>query len=331
MFEDEEENLPLTRQHFDSDVILEAFLRKRALRNVQLGVFFETDHGSDDDGDEGGGEDEGEDRDGVPLIEKKSPVGQKGFAAVTHEITAAGYYAEFLGYSYALSARFVLTLGRITKYLQQADVSIRIQENSETLLFFKGLHTFLCTRQSRIDARISRWLLLGNLAESNTSLVQFGLRELQPFLELCLRYLFLPMETVRLRGMRMVLEQLPADATYLYDLSARAAMYGSTDVKVPVGDLIFLNGDHLAHVSMVYSNNSKSNTHGRLVVRDIEQTLSVYMFFFFKYCKGDWNTQIKRMRQVANTHPFFGQVFGGGWKYLMRDVRDYVTRLGYIK
>jgi hypothetical protein len=141
--------------------------------------------------------------------------------------------------------------------------------------------------------------------------------------------MFLPMTTSRLRTMRMVLTTLPIDLNERYDTTAREAVFASTDKGTPVDDMIFLDGDHLTHVSMVYSNNTgKSKTHGKLVARPIDQSLSVYMFFFFKYCKGNWNTQINRKHTVENTHLFFTQLLGGEWKYLMRHVQTYSLKLG---
>jgi hypothetical protein len=75
---------------------------------------------------------------------------------------------------------------------------------------------------------------------------------------------------------------------------------------------------------MVYSNmDKKSTTHGKLVARAIGQSLSLYIFFFFKYCKGNWNTQTNRVHTVANTHLLFSQIQGGSWKYLLTHVRAY--------
>ena len=310
--------LPLTLKVFRSEKALDAYLKQRALMNNKLGVFLEN---ANRDSEEDEDPVDGDLDDGKEYVETAEDT--VGHATVTHEITAVGYYAEFLGCSFASAKSFIIRLGHITKYLQQADVSLRIQDNVSTLRLFRTICEKLRERQVYINARIIRWLHLGNLAETRTSLLHFGYNELQPFIELCMRYTFLPMTTSRLRTMRMVLDTLPTDLDERYGTTARSALFAPATKTSGVDDVIFLDGDHLTHVSMVYSNMEKSDTNGKLVARPIGQALSLYMFFFFKYCKGNWNTQINRTHTVANTHLLFSQVRGGSWKYLLRHVRIY--------
>lgn len=315
--------LPLKRSTFQTDKILVDYLTKRAKLNTKLRIFV-TNTNTNDDSDEDGVKDDIESNKYLDVVTT-----DLGYAAVTHEITAVGYYAEFLGCIFIYSDKFINRMGMITKYLQQSDVSMNIQDNSNILLLFDQIHTKLRERQTSINDRIARWLTLGNLAESTMSLKLFGFHELQPFIELCLRYLFLPMNTSRLQNMRMVLIPLPPDLDELYDSDARDAVFAPHDAATSVDDMIFLDGDHLTHVSMVYSNtDTKSNTHGKLVARPINQSLSVYIYFFFKYCKGNWNTQRKRVHTVGETHPLFGGILGGTWKSLQKHVRAYGIQIG---
>ena len=317
--------LPLKLIHFKTDKTLEKYLKERAMSNPNLRVFL-VGTNANDDSDNDDNIDDIKTNDTPSLGIERENI---GYATVTHEITSVGYYAEFLGCTFIYSNKFIKRLATITKYLQQSDVSMNIQDNSNILLLFEDIHNKLRKQQTCINERIIRWLKLGNLAESPMSLIQFGLHELQPFIELCLRYLFLPMTTSRLQRLRMVLLPIPSDINELYDLDARAAIYAPLDKATTADDLIFIDGDHLTHVSMVYSNNDKkSNTYGKLVARPIEKSLSVYIFFFFKYCKGNWNTQVKRTHTVGETHPLFSGIYGGEWKYLMQHVRDYGGLIG---
>jgi hypothetical protein len=309
--------LLLTVDTFTSDRILESFIKRYAMRNSTLDASDDEDDGNDDgmvhvDHD---GEQEEE---GV----------KRGYAFMAHDMKALGYYAEFLGRSFACSESFIQKIGLITKYAQQSDVSIRIQDNANTLLLVEDIRTKLCQRQTAINARIARWLHLGNLAESRTSLQHFGTNELQPYIELCLRYLFLPMHLSRLKNMRMVLKTLPPHVNEAYHTDARLAMFALPNKTSAVPDVVFLNGDHLTHVSMVYPDKvGRTKTHGRLVARDIGQTLSVYMFFCFKYCPGNPNTVTKLSKEKEDSRLFFTQNGGGDWRYLMRQVRAYAKQI----
>jgi hypothetical protein len=329
MFTEPNPETRLTLERFATDKTFAAYIKKRALRNRQLSVFFDpAKNGSDDDSDDGD-EDDGKliDDDDVPGDDDTT-----GHAKVTHEANAIGHYAMFLGRSFGTSQRLSASLGRITKYLQQADVSIRIQDNASTLLLFENIRTTLRARQKPINARIARWLTFGNLVETRTSLLHYGVNELQPYIELCLRYLFLPMLPKRLRNIRMTFENPPpiTDITNLYDMDARKALFASEDVVTDVSDMLFVTGDHLTHMSLVYPNNSNSKTHGKLVARELGQALSVYIFFFFKYCKGNRNTQTNRKHRgiAGNTYRLFSQLQGGEWKYLLWHVRDYARKIG---
>jgi hypothetical protein len=151
---------------------------------------------------------------------------------------------------------------------------------------------------------------------------------LQPYIELCLRYLFLPMNISRLKTMRIVLKPLPTDVNEVYDKDARMTMFAVPDHTSAVPDVVFLNGDHLTHVSMVYpAGRGRAKTHGRLVARDIGQTLSVYMFFYFKYCQGNPDTLTKTRKEMGDSKPFFSQIDGGDWRYLTQHVRAYAKEI----
>jgi hypothetical protein len=327
MFKERNRRTRLTMKVFSNDKSFTAYLKMRALSNSQLSTFFdpEGNNGSDDDSDGGDSDD------GKQMVVTEANDLTTGHAKITHEVNAAGHYAAFLGRSFASARRLAVSLGQITKYLQQADVSIQIQDNASTCLLFDSIRNKLRSRQTSINARISRWLRFGMLAEADVGLQNFGCNELQPYIELCLRYLFLPMSPKRLRNLRMTFEPPPTDVDNLYDKDARTAIFASDDAVTDADDMLFVNGDHLTHMSIVFpNNNSKSNTHGKLVTRDIGQTLSVYIYFFFKYCKGNRNTQRNRNHRGnrGDTYMLFSQIGGGEWKYLLKHVRNYAQRIG---
>jgi len=315
---------PLTMDAFSTDQTFEAYMRVWALKNEQLGVMLSAEtNGSDDD------DDTGDPEDGLPYTELQEPEeSTRGYATITHDLEAAGHYAVFLGRSAEFSRTFISILGRITKYLQQATVSLSIQDNANALHLVTTVRATLRERQPKINERLIRWLYFGNMAECRRSLAHFGKHELQPYIELCLRYFFMPMNIGRVKLLRMTLRPLPEGLANLYDKPARIALFADPELRTDVPDMLFVNGDHLTHVSMVYMASDKSKTNGKLVQRDVGQTLSVYIFFFFKYCRGNMNTVTNRKQRIGDSWPLFGGDKGGTWKYLLSNVRSYGRNIG---
>lgn len=313
----------LRKRVFSSDKSLEMYLKRRAQTNMNLRAFV-VNNSKDDDEEvtsDIGDADDGTEIVNLPVDDAVAADQSPGHATVTLEIRAVGYYAEFLGRMHMGSDRFIGRMEQITKYVQQADVSMDIQDNVTTLLMFDDIIGKLHARQEHINARISRWLKLGNLAEAEASLKRFAATELQPYIELCLRYLFMPMAPGRLRKLRMTLEPIPSNVNELYDLSAQTLMVAK-DTET-VDDMIFVDGDHLTHVSMVYAAGNRTKTKGRLVTRPIGQTLSVYIYFLFRHCKGNFNSDAHRKKKKGSSHPLFSQGTGGVWTKLTEHVRVY--------
>jgi hypothetical protein len=91
------------------------------------------------------------------------------------------------------------------------------------------------------------------------------------------------------------------------------------------GDVLFLDGDHFRHVSLQCAVNTgkKKVAGGKLVAQDIGQTLSVYIYFFHKYCKGNPKSVTRLKQTIGHSNLLFVQSKGGPWKNLKRNVRDY--------
>ena len=291
---------------FDNDETLETLMLAHARRNAKLAVFLEA---------------EAPDPDPNPTKKHGSD------ATTTHQIECLGWYATFLGRRVGMHTELIKKLAYITKFIQQSNVSIHIQDNTPSRLLLTSIVDGLRRRQPSMNQRILRWLTLGHLAESSKSLQRFGTHELQPFLELSLRYTLVPMSSTRIKRMRMTLQQLPTDLDSLYGTAARAVMFAPTKAGTRVNDVLFMDGDRgVTLVSMVYANGSK-DTEGMLVARPCGQTLSVYLYWFFRHCKGNMNTAVHRRHQVGESYPLFSQGYGGEWKHLVDHVRDYATQL----
>ena len=252
-----------------------------------------------------------------------------GYATLTHDIESIGYYAEFLGKTYPRVRKLLGKLSTGTKYMQQAHVALFIQDHIRTLDYVHQIVHALRARQPVIDARIARWLTLGNLAETTETLRVFGYNELQPFLELGLRYTFFPLAIQRVQRLRITLTPLPNNLYDLYGPEARQAIDAPPEPGTVADDLLFLDQDHLTMVSLVYPNSDRANQHrhGMLVCRPLDPVLSVYLYFFYRYCQGPRTSRIHQRQLRTNTTPLFCQSRGGHWKYLHRHVTDYARQI----
>lgn len=253
----------------------------------------------DDDADGDEGDDDG------PILGKG---GGTRAGTMSHDIEALVYYLQFRGIRAPildkLRARLVLT----AKFLQQAETSLYIQDCRPSAQCVEGLFDALRSRQKSIDARIARWLQFGILAENKETLRKFGQNEMRPFIELCLRYGYLPMAASRLSEFRVDFKRnLPA-----------MSLYGD-EVREFMGthrDLLLLDGTKWVHVFPVAAHGESATSKSvKLVTHPLSEALSLYIFFYHRHCKS----------------PDASRLFWGAtstesrWRHVRKDVREYVS------
>ena len=275
--------------------------------------------GLDPDQSSGDESDEGYERDPA-----REPTSRRAGSTVSHDLEALQYYTEFLGRSGRLVQEYVASIGLDAKHIQRATVSVNVQAPTTALHVISAVLSTLHARQAVLDARIRRWLRFGNLAESSESLVRFGVSELRPFIELTLRYTRLPMSAQRIARMRASCSvQVPEDAGSLYGQAARDLL------RVPPGrkphDALLVRGTRLCHVYMVFPNRGSQ---GKLVAHDLGQALSVYIYFYHAYCKGEPDAAVRQRHEYRGTNLLFTGVDGGPWKNVRTDVLRYLDSIG---
>jgi hypothetical protein len=235
----------------------------------------------------------------------------------------------------------VTKVGLKAKSYNQSRTSMTIQDGASSTIVLNNIMTVLRHQQIAIDDRISRWLRRGSLAECTDSLRQFGLFTLRPFIELCLRYTFQPMSTEHIKDLRITVSRtLDDNVDYCIGSDALNALPRRTNTRtnrssVNPPDLLIVRGVNIAYVRIVYPNNQKSASDGKLVVSDLDSALSAYIYFYHKYCKAldatpVVNTKTDRTRkryQSGSTNLLFTGPFGGQWKEIIRDVCTYATSI----
>jgi hypothetical protein len=310
----------ITLSHFENDKILLKQIKKIINQNRDLEEYLSPEQVKEAQPQQN--------QNGREDMEGFDGLGNIKVSTITKYIETIVFYAKFLGRSFDLSIGFAKKLSLNSKYLQHGAISLQIQDNLNSRLLLVHICDQLKKRQVVIDERINRWLHFGCMAESTESLNRFGLHELQPFLELCLRFMVLPMLPGRLTALRITLDTIPSEIDTLFQTEVIRNMFPEQDSTKP-GDAIFLNGDHFTHVSVAYATRTgkKQVEGGKLISRDISQTLSVYIYFFIKFCKGNPNLIGRREKRIRESNLLFSQIKGGYWKYLKRDVRDYALQL----
>ena len=234
---------------------------------------------------------------------------------IAHDIEVIGYYTRFQGYSYPGITALVAKAGVDARHTQQATISMTIQDPSRALNTVKQVIDKLRSRQTVINARIHRWLVLGNL-DTDETLITFGTRELRPFLELALRYTYLPLSMARVDKMGITTARtLPQDAEFW------------TGTAMPLAESLMLRDNQFVHVSVAFPNGrstDKDHAQGRIVVRPVGQALSVYIYFYDTYCKGEPDSKHRRTIKTTSFRPLFtGRSGGQMWKNMRQDTETY--------
>ena len=175
-----------------------------------------------------------------------------------------------------------------------------------------------------IEARIRRWLRFGTLADTPKSLVLFGTAELRPFLELAFRYTRLPLAAARVTKLRISTNHaaaVPADVETASGERLDAILCLSDQRRTGPQDVLLLRGTRMCHVYRVPAATGRES---KLVVQDLGQALSVYVYFYHTYCKGSPRDAVRSKHACAGTNLLFAGVNGGPWRNVRRDVCRYV-------
>lgn len=257
------------------------------------------------------------------FVKKELENGIREETTITHDVEAIRHYSQFHGRRDKLLHRYVSTVGTRARFYQQARISMYLQDTLGPVHVVGEVMEKLRARQAVIDARIRRWLIHGNLAESFATLEYFGMSELQPFIEIALRYTFQPKSLESLKNLHITVERtLPDEVGYCFNDTATNAMpmlKGGKRLK----EYLILKGTRFVHVSLVRM--GKQNTRNvKLATRVLDRSLSLYLYFFHKYCKGSPESRKKKNSSTTNT---FRRLFtgprGGEWKHIHADVLFY--------
>ena len=285
---------------FSDDLTLRNFLQNTYLGQSAMRTFFMDENFTDDD-------------DGSSLRS----------STLVHDIEAMCLYMEFLGRSSTISSQLRGMLSQKVKMMQQANISTHVQDHQATIRIVHNLVDSLRTRQAYINARITQWLYFGNLAEYRESLFRFGTNELRPFIELCLRYLFLPLSAEQLLKLEINLRRpLPSNADALFGKDAYEALYGE---DVPLNrrksnGVLFLSDDGSSFVyAKPMAPYGGTMDQCKIVRRTIDPILSFYIFWYRRHCT--------EMIDMDKNQLLFVSKSGNPWKNVRSDVCRYVKNV----
>lgn len=272
----------------ETDVDLKKFKKKKKLDNTNPIAYDDGDYDYYD-GDE---------------------VGKLSFSTKVHIFESIIKYTSFLRPSdyysfYKKSVSAVSRFSKKSKLQRQGFVSAYVQDNVFPVYIISNLLKGLRDRQNHINRRIFQWLQWGELAMNERELKLFGRWELQPFIELAIRFTVLPMSLIRLRNVTV-------------DLSVKSSPFMPIHENYS-GDVIISNGEKLTLLSTI---TTKGTDIENIVTRDIYPALSFYIFFHLQYCT---RTNVTRLNKTNGRHFLFNGIEGGEWKQdtIPRDIRTY--------
>jgi hypothetical protein len=249
---------------------------------------------------------------------QQGPDDSRKHTRIVKLLQAVRYYSMFLGYQHTLVSDFVDKVQARSQRLQQGLVGRSLQDPLSTYLitYVRIIHV-LVERQKLIDARILRFLNARNLAESSWTLRDFGMYELRPFIEICLRYTVVPRASHFVTNLRRPTRTNTSDN--LDDRFAEDADNVMGSNSLHAATLVYLKqSPWMAQVERVSAN--KRPTLSKLVTTEIYEELSMYIFFYMQYCALD------RQADENKREPLFAGKLGGGWdKTFLGDIRKYAT------
>ena len=285
----------ITSDIFSDDLTLRNYLQNTYLGRSAMRTFFMDENFTDEE-------------DGSTLSS----------ATQVHDIEAMCLYMEFLGRSSVISSKLRGMLSQKVKMLQQANVSAHVQDHQATIRVMLNLCQRLRERQAYINERIMQWMYLGNLAEYREGLFCFGTNEMRPFIELCLRYLFLPMTAEQLIKLEINLERtLPKNVDSLFGKDAYETLYGEErGAQSKSNGVLFLSDDGTSFVyTKLMSPYGGTLDQCKIVRRTIDPTISFYIYWYRRHCT-EWSDPESKLLFVSKS--------GNPWKNLRSDVYRYV-------
>ena len=213
---------------------------------------------------------------------------------------------------YRKSVAEVRRFSNKNKLRRQGTVSVSIQDNVFPRHIVTKLINHLRQRQTYINSVLYRWFQFGNFYKNRDELNKFGETELQPFIELCMRFTFVPMSLSRIRNIRINTSTKFKLPEMLY-----------TKTNVIKGDVILFN-EQSKKLVLVSSLVSPSDNESIVrTSKDISIPLSVYIYFLSRYCN---KTSPKRLEDNNGMYLFNGPQ-GGSWKQenIPIQVRNYAA------
>ena len=113
--------------------------------------------------------------------------------------------------TYRKSVSEVKRFANKSKLKQHGFVSVYVQDNTFPKYLVLHVISQLQKRQEVINKIIYQWLKWGELYMNENQCRQFGQNELQPFIELAIRFTLFPMSLSRLRNIRIMLDEKLSD------------------------------------------------------------------------------------------------------------------------
>lgn len=295
--------------HFDDDNTLFKYISDMVDKDKDLRIFSKKKDDTTVDYDVDG---------------EENPNQSLSFTTKVHVLESIIKYASFFKpfdyhIIYRKSVSEVRRFAKKSKLRQQGKVSVSIQDNILPRHLVSELMNQLRVRQTYINSVIYRWLKFGKLYKGKDDLTNFGQDELQPFIELSMRFTFVPMSLNRIRNIRI-------DTATRFIIPEM--LYAKDITIIPLGDIIMFN-EPKKRLTLVSSTVSPSNNMSIVrTAKEISTPLSIYIYFMSRYCSKTNSNRLTNTKTVRNIPYLFNGPQGGSWKQenIPTEIREYALK-----
>ena len=242
----------------------------------------------------------------IKNIQKYEKPEHRSFITMLHYVKSVMWYCKFLGKQYKKIETFYSSMVNINGLMEKSKLIVNVIFDKPVLYLYNTYINQLRIVQKYIDSRIEQFLMFRNLSENKSSLKNFGLDVMIPFIELLIRLEELPFEIKSIQKMKYIDHHIENDVYSLFETS----LLNSLDVtECELYQSIYLTPSHGYRKNMCISYDImftvEENTNERngiekfkLSKHTLKSITSFYIYFYIKYCKYHQTSSRKNEKLV---------------------------------
>ena len=228
------------------------------------------------------------------------------------------WYLKFLGFTYVELDMLVLKIGGRSANFQQGSILEKIFDPIPQITIINQVLQFI--RKMQIEAHIKMDIIYANSTKTHLTYRKDGVQFFLPFLELLIRFYVYPTTTIHIKQLRACMKPSNWAKKLTTESKSSTSQRHGTFQFIKIDDRIFVRWHY--HVSGAARPRTYLPSY-----RDINQTVSRYIFFFMKYCSNPVGNGSERIRYKENAGEFRlvfpSSSYTNSWKLPVRDVNTF--------